>query len=77
MVVNSAEMAARGKIGGFVKASRYSPDKLTAAARHGFLARFTPTDPLLSEEERTRRAQAALNAHMASLARKSATARRK
>ena len=73
----SSDMSLRGRIGGYSRAAKYSPDVLTGAARKGFLARFTPTDPLISEEERSRRAQAALNAHMASLARKSAMARRK
>jgi len=69
-------MAARGRIGGFSKAARYPADELTFNARRGFMARFTPTDPDLSPQERQRRAEAALKAYMAKLARKSAMARR-
>ena len=67
----------RGRIGGFSKAAKHPPDTLTAAARRGFMAQFTPTDPDLDDGERQRRAEAALRAHMARLARKSALARRK
>lgn len=74
---SSSEMGLRGRIGGYAKAAKYSPEQLTGAARAGFLQRFEPQDPLLSEEERQRRAQAALKAHMARLARLSALARRK
>jgi hypothetical protein len=70
------DMASRGRIGGFVRASRYLPEDLTRAARAGFLRTFEPQDPNLSPEERRRRGQAALKAHMARLARLSALARR-
>lgn len=75
MTVNS-DMASRGRVGGFVRASRYTPEELTGAARAGFLRRFEPQDQSLSPEERHRRGQAALKAHMARLARLSALARR-
>ena len=75
-VVDSKDMALRGRIGGYARAARYSPDELTGAARRGFMARFEPQDPLLSEGERQRRAQANLKAHMAKLARLSAIKRR-
>ena len=64
-------MALRGRIGGFVKASRYPPDLLTRAARQAFLARFErDVDPhnVLSPDERKRRAEAARRAHMGRLA---------
>lgn len=73
-------MALRGRIGGYAKASRYPPPQLTQAARATFLARFErDVDPhgLLPAEERQRRAQAALRAHMARLALMSVEARRK
>ena len=76
-VVDSKDMALRGRIGGFARAAKYSRDELTSSARRGFMARFEPQDPLLSEEERQRRAQASLRAHMAKLARLSAIKRKK
>jgi hypothetical protein len=68
-------MSARGRIGGYSRAARYPSDELTRGARAGFLKRFEPTDPDLSEAERQRRTQCALKAYMAGLARKSALAR--
>ena len=65
-----------GRIGGYSKAAKYPVGELTKAARLGFMARFEPADPDLDEAERRRRTQAALNAHMARLAHKSARARR-
>jgi len=76
MSISSRDMSLRGRIGGFVRASRYSPEELTGPARSGFMKRFEPQDLSLSEEERQRRANCALRAHMAKLARKSAIARR-
>ena len=76
MTVNS-DMASRGRIGGFVRASRYTPEELTGTARASFLRCFEPQDPSLSLEERQRRGQAVLKAHMARLARLSALARRR
>lgn len=67
-----------GRIGGLSKSARHDPVEGTAAARAGFLAKFeTQVDPAgkLSPDERRRRAQAALKAHMLRLARKSAKAR--
>lgn len=71
------DMALRGRIGGFARAAKYSPDELTGQARQGFLKRFEPQDSGLSQEERDRRTQAALRAHMARLARLSALKRKK
>jgi len=74
---SSADMALRGRIGGFTRASKYPPDELTSQARRGFLKRFEPQDSGLSQEERDRRTQAALKAHMAKLARLSAIKRKR
>ena len=65
----------RGRIGGYAKAAKHPADELTTAARRGFMARFQPSDPDLSDDERQRRAQAALKAHMAKLAYLSSKAR--
>jgi hypothetical protein len=72
------EMALRGRIGGYAKAARYPPSELTAPARTAFLERFldlVDPDRVLPEAERRRRADAALKAHMARLAYRSAKAR--
>jgi len=76
-VIDARDMGLRGRIGGYAKAARYPADELTRGARAGFLKRFEPTDPNLSEAERQRRTECALKAHMAGLARKSALARRR
>ena len=73
-------LAQAGRIGGFTKASRYPAEDLTREARRGFLRRFEDeVDPgrVLAPEERGRRANAALRAHMARLARLSALTRKK
>lgn len=75
--VDSKDMALRGRIGGFARAAKYPRDELTSSARRSFMARFEPQDPSLSEEERQRRAQANLRAHMARLARLSAIKRKR
>ncbi|MDP2725999.1 MAG: hypothetical protein Q8P59_00505 [Dehalococcoidia bacterium] len=80
-MVNTREhLAHAGRIGGLTRASRYSPQELTAKARAGFLARFlTQVDantPGLPENERQRRANALLKAHMSKLAHRSAKVRR-
>ena len=77
MTLDPQDMALRGRIGGYARAAKYAPDQLTGAARTGFMRRFEPTDPSLTECERQRRAECALKAYMASLARRSALARRK
>jgi len=74
--IDNRDMALRGRIGGYAKAARYSPQELTGAARDGFLRRFTPDDDSLSENEKARRTQANLKAHMARLARLSAVKRK-
>ena len=75
--MDSRDMALRGRIGGFARAAKYDSQELTGAARAGFLRRFQPQEQGLSEEERLRRTQSALKAHMAKLARLSALSRRK
>ncbi len=75
--MDSRDMALRGRIGGFARAAKYDSQELTGAARAGFLLRFQPQEPGLSEEERLHLTQAALKAHMAKLARLSALSRRK
>jgi hypothetical protein len=75
--MDSRDMALRGRIGGYARAAKYNSQELTGAARKGFLLRFQPQELGLPDEERQRRAQAALRAHMARLARLSAIARQK
>ena len=77
LAFDSVDMASRGRIGGYSRAAKYSPEELTGTARVGFMRRFIPDDPGLSEEERQRRAQAGLRAHMARLARLSAKSRQR
>jgi len=80
LTYDPADMALRGRIGGYSRAAKYSPEELTRQARAGFLRRFeieVDPDGTLRPEERTRRAVAARKAHMAVLAHKSAKARRR
>jgi hypothetical protein len=67
----------RGRLGGFTLAATHNPQEYTSAARKSFLDRFTPTDPTLTDVERSRRAEAGLKAHMTRLAYLSAKARRR
>ena len=75
-IVDSKDMALRGRIGGYSKAAKYNPQELTGAARAGFLRRFIPDDDTLTEQERLRRGQANLKAYMNRLARLSAIKRK-
>ena len=77
MSVPNSDAALRGKIGGYAKAAKHDSVEATQPAREAFLRRFWPCDPGLTEEERERRAQAALRAYMAKLAYRSAKARGK
>lgn len=77
MTFDSRDMALRGRIGGYSRAAKYPAAELTRGARAGFLKRFEPTDPSLTEQERQRRTECNLKAYMAKLARKSALARRR
>lgn len=75
----SAEMALRGRIGGYRTQATHNPQDTTAKARATFLASFEDqVDPerALSAEERQRRATAARKAHMARLTHASIRARR-
>jgi hypothetical protein len=68
------------RIGGLTRAALYDGREVTKAARRGFMARFedeVDPDRQLSPDERQRRAQAAMRAHMARLALRSAKSRRK
>lgn len=73
----TSDAALRGRIGGYAKAAKHDSREATKPARQAFLRRFWPDDPELAQEECERRAQAALRAHMARLAYRSAKARRK
>jgi hypothetical protein len=76
--VDRADMARRGKIGGYTTHSRYDSRELTQAGRAAFLSKFErEVDPtgVLDEPERRRRPEAAKRAHFARLARLSANAR--
>lgn len=69
-----------GRIGGLTAHSRHSPDEMTSGARRGFRERFRRlVDPecVLAPEERERRAERAMRAHMLTLSEKSARARRR
>lgn len=68
------------RIGGLTRAARYDGREVTRAARRGFIARFedeVDPDGQLPPGERQRRARAAMRAHMARLALRSAKSRRK
>lgn len=72
-------MALRGRIGGHVTHSRYDSHEITAKARSTYRASFeaiADPDGVLPPEERARRADHLRRAHYATLALKSAVARR-
>jgi hypothetical protein len=76
----SQYFATLGRIGARVTHSRWDARDLTAAATEAQLARFDRlVDPegKLPEQERKRRAKAALSAHMTRLALRSVEARRR
>ena len=71
-------MASRGRIGGYVTASRHDTRELTQPARAAFRASFeAQVDPegILAPEERARRAEAARKAFYVGMARASVAAR--
>ena len=79
MPMTKSERQQRARIGGFALAASRDPRDYTRAARRGFMRRFLDqVDPerKLPAAERERRARAALKAHMAGLALKSARKRR-
>jgi hypothetical protein len=70
----------RARIAAYSLHALYDSRETTAAAHQSFLARFereVDPDSSLPQDERARRARAALQAHMLRLARLSAQARRK
>jgi hypothetical protein len=78
--LSPSERSLRARQAAHTLHSRYDSRELTEKARAAYLERFArqvDPDGLLPEPERQRRAQHALQAHMASLALKSARARRK
>ncbi len=78
MPLSLEERSLRGRIGAYALHSKYDSKEITKAARHAFLSKWeAEVDPqgVLPENERLRRAENALKAHMAKLALKSAKAR--
>jgi len=76
----SQYFATLGRIGAAVTHSRWDAEDLTRAATKAQLARFdrlVDPDGKLPQEERERRAKAALSAHMTRLALRSVEARRR
>lgn len=72
--------SAAGRVGGYVKASRYPPDELTREARAAFLSKFdreADPDGTLPPDERRRRAEALRRAHYSRMALASAKSRRR
>lgn len=73
-------LSLRARIGAHALHAKHDPTVTTAAGRAAFLARFekeVDPDGTLTPEERSRRAQHAIKAHMSRLALKSAQARKK
>jgi len=67
------ERSLRARIGAYAQHARHDPRETTRKARAAFLAGFLNAQPAdLPETERLRRAEAALRAHMARLAYRSA-----
>jgi hypothetical protein len=78
--VTPQERAQRARIAALTRWSREDAREGTGPARRGFRARFErQVDPegKLPPQERSRRAEAAMRAHMARMALRSAQARRK
>jgi hypothetical protein len=78
--VRSQHFATLGRIGAAVTHSRWDAHDTTRAATEAQLARFdrqVDPDGKLPEQERVRRAKAALSAHMTRLALRSVEARRR
>ncbi len=72
-------MAERNRIGGYARAAKHDMREMTEPARRAYFAKFeAQVDPNgeLPEAERTRRAMAAMRAHMARLAYERHKARR-
>jgi hypothetical protein len=83
--MSSNLMAQRGRIGGLVTSSRYSGDQLTSKARAAFIESFAEQARVdaaargeeITQEEATRRGEAARRAHYAKLALRSVQSRRR
>lgn len=76
--LDPADMARRGRIGGFATHAKHDSRDITAHARAAFKNRFlmaVDPDGVLPEAERIRRAESARKAHYARLARLSAISR--
>lgn len=66
-----AQRVLRARMGAHAQHAKHDPHETTAAARSAFLARFereVDPDGILPPDERARRAEHALKAHMAGLA---------
>jgi len=80
VALSAAERSLRGRIAAFSQHAKHDTRETTRAARAAFADRFVDQvdpDRKLSPEERSRRAKAAMQAHMARLAFASARSRRK
>ena len=80
MKPNPTEVTLRARAGAHKAHALYGSQHLSSAARRAFAARFeAKADPRgeLAPDERAKRAQHLLKAHMATLAAKSARARRR
>ena len=66
---DSADMASRGRIGGYARAAKYAPEELPGKARAVFLKRSGPQDTSLPSEERHQPAKVAVRAHLSELGR--------
>ena len=80
MALSPKERRLRARIGAYSQHAKHPTSETTKAARKAFEDRFLDeVDPSreLTEVERLRRAKAAMQAHMARLALKSAQARRR
>ena len=79
MSLSAEQRSLRASIGGHARAGKYDGREITANARAGFRQRFVKQvdaeSPGLQEEERLRRAEHLLRAHMARLALRSARVR--
>jgi hypothetical protein len=76
--ISPEERSLRGRIGAYALHSKYDSKEITRAAREAYLRKWVnqvDPDRQLPEDERLRRAENALKAHMAKLALKSAKAR--
>lgn len=73
--LTAAQRSTRARAAAYALHAKRDPRETTERARSAFLKRFEPNDPNLTPEERERRTQAALRAHMAKLALRSSRAR--